>query len=86
MVPDLAVEVVSRDEHKRWDPGKAGRVFPDRNTHGVGRLPRARQVYVYTSLTEVRILPESAEIDGGEVVPGFRSALDPAIRGRTECW
>ena len=34
--------------------------------------PRVRQVYVYTSPTEVRILPETAEIDGGEVVPEFR--------------
>ena len=37
--------------------------------------PVSRQVYVYTTLTTVRILTEPAELDGGDVVPGFRLSL-----------
>ncbi|HKM52461.1 MAG TPA: hypothetical protein VJY33_03565 [Isosphaeraceae bacterium] len=34
-----------------------------------------RQVYVYTSLTSVQILIEPAELEGGELIPGFRLSL-----------
>ncbi len=33
--------------------------------------PGTRTVYVYRSPTDVTILPESATIDGGDVLPGF---------------
>ncbi len=75
MVPDLAVEVVSESNtaqevmQKVVDYLGAGSrlvwvVYPD-----------LKQVHVYTDLTSARILTEPAELDGGEVVPGFRLSL-----------
>ncbi|HKM53458.1 MAG TPA: hypothetical protein VJY33_08605, partial [Isosphaeraceae bacterium] len=37
--------------------------------------PVSRQVYVYTTLTTVQILTKPTELDGGDVVPGFRLSL-----------
>jgi Uma2 family endonuclease len=75
MVPDLAVEVVSESNpaqeviQKVVDYLSAGSrlvwvVYPD-----------LKQVHVYTDLTSARILTEPAELDGGNVVPGFRLSL-----------
>ena len=75
IVPDLAVEVLSKSNTaeeilaKLWDYFQAG-------TRLVWVVcPSVRQVYVYTSPTDVRILAEPADLDGGEVVPGFRVSL-----------
>ncbi len=75
MVPDLAVEVVSESNtakevvQKVVDYLSAGSrlvwvVYPD-----------LKQVHVYTDLTSAQILTEPAELDGGDVVPGFRLSL-----------
>ena len=37
--------------------------------------PIRRRVYAYQSLTDVRILTENDELDGGAAVPGFRLRL-----------
>ena len=37
--------------------------------------PVLRRVYVYESLTQVRILTEKDELDGGAVLPGFRVGI-----------
>jgi Uma2 family endonuclease len=75
MVPDLAVEVVSKSNGAEEIVEKVGEYFQA----GIGLVwvvyPRVRQIYVYTSAIQVRILPESAELDGGEVVPGFRFSV-----------
>lgn len=39
-------------------------------------LPEARQVYVYDSPTQVRILAEAETLSGGDLLPGF--SLPPA--------
>jgi Uma2 family endonuclease len=76
MVPDLAVEVVSKSN------GAAEIVEKVRDYFQTGtRLvwviyPSVRLVYVYTSETTVRILAEPADLDGGEVIPGFRVAIN----------
>ena len=75
MVPDLAVEVVSKSNGAEEIVEKVGEYFRAGSRLVWVVYPRARQVYVYTSPIEVRILPESADIDGGEVVPGFRLSL-----------
>ena len=75
MVPDLAVEVVSASNtaqeviQKVVDYLAAGSrlvwvVYPD-----------LKQVHVYTDLTSARILTEPAELDGSDVIPGFRLSL-----------
>ncbi len=75
LIPDLVVEVVSESNtakeviQKVVDYVSAGSrlvwvVYPD-----------LKQVHVYTDLTSARILTEPAELDGGDVVPGFRLSL-----------
>jgi Uma2 family endonuclease len=76
MVPDLAVEVVSRSNLAEEILERVGEYFRSGTRLVWIVYPRARQVYVYTSPIEVRILPESADIDGGELVPGFRLSLN----------
>ncbi len=75
MVPDLAVEVVS-------DSNKANEIIVKVNDYfRTGSqlvwviYPVVRQVYVYRSATEVRILSEQDELDGGEVIADFRLPL-----------
>jgi Uma2 family endonuclease len=75
MVPDLAVEVVS-------DSNKANEIIVKVNDYfrSGSQLvwviyPVMRQVYVYRFATEVRILAEQDELDGGEVIAGFRLPL-----------
>jgi Uma2 family endonuclease len=75
MVPDLAVEVVSKSNGAEEIVEKVGEYFQTGTRLVWIVYPRVRQVYVYTSPTEVRILPESADLDGGKVVPGFRISL-----------
>jgi Uma2 family endonuclease len=75
MVPDLAVEVVSKSNGAEEIVEKVGEYFRAGTRLVWVVYPRARQVYVYTSPIEVRILPESADIDGGQVVPGFRLSM-----------
>jgi Uma2 family endonuclease len=76
MVPDLAVEVFSKSNTGEEILKKVGEYFRTGTRLVWVVYPRVRQVYVYTSPTEVRILPESADLDGGEVVPGFRLSLN----------
>src|SRR5271157_1854409 len=75
LIPDLVVEVVSESNtateisQKVVDYLSAGSrlvwvVYPD-----------LKQVHVYTDLTSARILTEPAELDGSDVVPGFRLSL-----------
>lgn len=70
--PDLAVEVLSpgdaysevQDKAVAWlDAGTRLVIVAD---------PRRRVVTVYRSLNEIRVLTEHDELDGGDVVPGWR--------------
>lgn len=70
--PDLAVEVLSPGdtleevEEKVEDWLSAG-------TRAVWVVsPKRRSLTVYRSMTDMKRLSESDELDGGEVVPGFR--------------
>jgi Uma2 family endonuclease len=72
VVPSLAVEVVSPTNTADEVLDKLVEYF----TAGVGVVwviyPRQRVVYAYNSATDVRILAEHDELDGGIAVPGFR--------------
>ena len=75
MVPDLAVEVVSESNSAQEVIQKVVDYLS-----GGSRLvwvvyPDVKQVHVYTDLTSARILTELAELDGGDLVPGFRLSL-----------
>jgi Uma2 family endonuclease len=69
--PDLAVEVVSPNDHYSRVQNKVRHYL----THGVGMLwvvdPEDRSVTVYRSLREVQILGENDTLSGEDVVPGF---------------
>jgi Uma2 family endonuclease len=70
--PDLAVEVVSPGDTYSEVEEKTG----DWLNAGVRAVwivnPKQRVVSVYRSMTDVTRLAEGDELDGGEVVPGFR--------------
>ena len=75
VVPNLAIEVVSKSNPAEDILDKLEEYF-----HAGVELvwivyPRQRQVYVYESPTQVHIVSHSDELDGGRVLPGFRLPL-----------
>ncbi|HEX8283313.1 MAG TPA: Uma2 family endonuclease [Pyrinomonadaceae bacterium] len=70
--PDLAVEVLGPgDTYSEVNEKVAD--WLGAGTRAVWVVdPRRRSVSVYRSMTDVTHLPEADELDGGEVVPGFR--------------
>jgi Uma2 family endonuclease len=72
VVPNLAVEVVSPTN---LAPDVIDKI-QDYFAAGVQLVwvlyPRQRQVYVYESPTQIRILTAQDELDGGAVLPGFK--------------
>jgi Uma2 family endonuclease len=72
LVPDLAVEVTSKSNTRK----EMDRKLKDYFETGVRVVwevePRKRIISVYRSLTDSVTLREADELDGGEVLPGFR--------------
>ena len=75
MVPDLAVEVVSPSNGAAEIAGKIRDYFQTGTSLVWVIYPETRQVYVYTSVSDVRILIEPADLDGGDLLPGFHISL-----------
>jgi Uma2 family endonuclease len=75
VVPDLAIEVVSPNNSADEVQDKRLEYF----RAGVSVVwviyPRQREVHVYTSPTSVTILTAEQELDGGQLIPGFRLPL-----------
>jgi Uma2 family endonuclease len=75
VVPDLAVEVTSPKDLVDELSDKIDEYF----RAGVFLVwviyPRLRLVYVYESLTQVRILTRTDTLEGGTVLPGFQLPL-----------
>lgn len=75
VVPDLAVEVVSPNDLARSVFSKVREYF----AHGVSQVwvvwPNDQEVYLYESPTQVKILTARDEIQGGQLIPGFRLPL-----------
>jgi len=75
VVPELAVEVISPSNTACEVIEKIGDYF------GAGVLrvwivyPSVRQVYVYESPKKVTILGDGDDLDGGDLLPGFRLSL-----------
>ena len=71
LVPDLAVEVISRGNTRKEMSRKLREYF----TAGVQLVwyvyPEAREVHVYTSVDRVHVMSERQSLDGGNVLPGF---------------
>jgi Uma2 family endonuclease len=82
VVPDLAAEVVSPTDRVEELFDKIADYFEAGVSLVWVLLPNLRMVHVYESLTRVRGLAPSDELDGGVVLPGFRTpvaALFPAM-------
>lgn len=74
--PDLAVEVLSPGDSYNEVLTKVGE-WLTAGTRAVWIVsPENRSVIVYRSLMEAPIFSEADELDGGEVVPGFRCRVN----------
>ena len=75
VIPDLAIEVIKPSNKADEVIRKLREYFQA----GVWRVwivyPSVRQVYVYESFNKVVILREGDDLDGGELLPGFRLGL-----------
>lgn len=72
---DLAVEVLSRSNSKKEMRRKLIEYF-DAGVEVVWFLePQRRTLRVYTSLTDSTLLTEEDDLDGGDILPGFRLPL-----------
>ena len=70
--PDVAVEVVSPSDRMEAVEEKVGEWLAAGTKLVWVVLPRQRQIKVYRSPTDVTILTDKDELDGGAVMPGFR--------------
>lgn len=75
LFPNLAVEILSESNAK----AEMLRMRDDYFEAGASLVwfidPDKRNATVYTSPTDVRLIPESGTLDGGDVLPGFKLPL-----------
>ena len=73
--PDLAVEVISPSDRLAEVHVKTAEYFAA-GTRLVWLVePETRMVHVYRSLQEVEVVGTEQDLDGGEVLPGFRCVM-----------
>jgi Uma2 family endonuclease len=70
--PDLAVEVLSPDDSPRKVEQKTAEWLAGGTREVWNVSPKRRTVTVHCSQTDVRVLTEDDELDGGALLPGFR--------------
>ena len=75
VVPDLAVEVVSPNDLFEDVLAKMREYFQVGVRQVWIVVPVEKQVYVYSSPKDPRVLDSSDELDGGMLLPGFRLPL-----------
>lgn len=84
VVPDLAVEVVSPSDNGDDIVSKLNEYL----RAGVRMVwlifPNERQLYSYTSPKNVRVFTVEDNLDGGEVLPGFRFPMASLFPARAE--
>jgi Uma2 family endonuclease len=84
MVPDLAIEIVSPNNTADQVQDKRLEYFQA----GVRQVwviyPRQREAHVYTATTSVTILTAGQELDGGDLLPGFRLPLSALFEDEPE--
>jgi Uma2 family endonuclease len=84
VIPDLAVEVVSESNSANSVVIKIEEYFQSGVRAAWVIYPVVSKVYVYDSPTRVRILQVGDELDGGDVLPGFRVALSTLFKDGDE--
>ena len=75
VVPDLAAEVVSPSNTAASIVEKLRDYFRCGGRLSWVIYPSAREVYIYTSMTAIRVLQAGDSLDGGDVAPGFALPL-----------
>jgi Uma2 family endonuclease len=84
IVPDLMIEVVSPTNFANEVDEKVVEYL----NAGVRMVwvvyPTTSRVYVHESLTSVKVITRTGELDGGDVLPGFRLSLDQIFEDETE--
>ena len=75
LVPDLVVEVVNPSNTADQVQEKIHEYFMARVSRVWVVYPRQKEVYVYASPTQIEVLQLGQELDGGDLVPGFRLPL-----------
>lgn len=75
IAPDLVVEVVSPGDTFQEVEDKVGQWLAAGTSMVWVVNPKRRSVSVYRSMTDVKRLSEADELDGGDVVPGFRCGV-----------
>jgi Uma2 family endonuclease len=84
MVPDLAIEVVSPSNFAFEVQRKIHEYFDA----GVSQVwiiyPPHREVYVYSSTTRIEVLQLGQDLDGGNLLPGFRLPLATLFEDEAE--
>ena len=73
--PDLAVEVLSPNDRRRKVDEKVANWLAAGTRMVWVVSPKLRTVTVYESVTAVVILTDKDQLEGGDVVPGFRIAV-----------
>ena len=75
VIPDLAIEVLSPEDRPRFVLDKVGE-FLEAGVRLVWVIdPERRQATRYRSITDVRTIAGEDELDGEDVLPGFRCRL-----------
>lgn len=75
VIPDLAIEAISGHD-TAWDVLDKIRVYFAAGVRLVWIIyPDLELIHVYESFTRIRVLTRAEELDGGDVVPGFRLPL-----------
>jgi Uma2 family endonuclease len=84
MIPDLTIEIISPNNTADEVQDKRLEYFQA----GVSQVwviyPRQREAHVYTSPTTVTILTAGQELDGGDLLPGFRLPLSALFEDEPE--
>jgi Uma2 family endonuclease len=84
VVPDLAVEVVSKSNTAVQIDQKIDEYFQAGVSDVWVIYPGTGKIYVYGSPTQVRVLQRGDELDGGALLPGFRVAVSTLFEAGTE--
>jgi Uma2 family endonuclease len=75
IVPDMAIEIVTSSNTADHVQEKIHEYF----AAGVRRVwvvyPRQQEVYVYASSTEIQVPQLGQDLDGGDLIPGFKLPL-----------
>jgi Uma2 family endonuclease len=75
LVPDLAIEIVSPTNTAEGVQAKIHEYFDAGVSRAWVIYPKQKSIHVYTSRTDIRGLRLGDELDGGDLIPGFRLPL-----------